>query len=225
MRQQAALSSPSPELHARVRKILAALRRSRPEAKIELEFSTPLELLVATILSAQCTDVRTNLVTRSLFKKYRSASDYARASLPTLEQEIRSTGFFRNKAKALVALGKKLASDFAGQVPDTMEALVALPGVARKTANVVLGGAFGKAEGIVVDTHVQRVAQRLGLTRQKQPEKIERDLMAIFPRKSWIEASTQLVLHGRYVCIARLPKCSACPLTKLCPKIGVTKSQ
>ena len=215
----------SAELRGRARKVLAALRRSRPGAKIELEFSNPLELLVATILSAQCTDEITNRVTRSLFTKYRTAASYARARRPTLEREIRPTGFYHNKSKALIGLGKKLVSEFGGQVPDSMEALVSLPGVARKTANVVLGSAFGKAEGIVVDTHVQRVAPRLGLTREKHPEKIERDLMVHFPRRNWIEASTQLVLHGRYICLARAPKCSICPLEKLCPKIGVTRSE
>jgi len=180
---------------------------------------------VATILSAQCTDERTNRVTRSLFARYRTAADYAKARLSALEREIKPTGFYHNKAKALVALGQKLVADLGGEVPATMEALVTLPGVARKTANVVLGSAFGKAEGVVVDTHVQRVSQRLGLTKRKQPEKIERDLMAVFLRQAWIEASTQLVLHGRYICIARAPKCSICPVSKLCPKIGVSKSQ
>jgi endonuclease-3 len=222
MKRETQTAEKPSDLKTPARKILAALRRARPGARIELEFTTPLELLVATILSAQCTDARTNPVTRSLFRKYRTARDYAEARRPALEKAIRPTGFYHNKAKALLALGRKLLSDHGGQVPDTMEALVALPGVARKTANVLLGNAFGKAEGIVVDTHVLRVAQRLGLSKQKQPEKIERDLMAVFPRQAWIEASTQLVLHGRYICLARAPKCSACPVNKLCPKIGVT---
>jgi endonuclease III len=216
---------PAPELKKRARRALALLRKWRPDAKIELEYSNPLELVVATILSAQATDVGVNRVTRTLFRKYRTAAAYASADLKVLEQEIKSTGFYHNKSKALVGLGQKLVMDFDGKVPDTMAALLTLPGVARKTANVVLGSAFQKAEGIVVDTHILRVAYRLGLTTEKTAEKIERDLMALYPRKDWIDVSTLLVLHGRYVCIAKLPRCSACGLNKLCPRLGVTKSQ
>lgn len=215
-----------PELVRRARAILRRLKRYRPGAKIELEFTNPLELLVATILSAQCTDVRVNEVTRTLFKKYRTAADYAQADLAAFEREIRPTGFYRNKARSIRAACQKIVSDFGGHVPSTMEDLLTLPGVARKTANVVLGNAFGIASGIVVDTHVERVSRRLGLTKVKpkppRPDKIEQDLMALYPKKDWIELSTQLVLHGRYICTARDPACPTCPLDSLCPKVGVT---
>jgi endonuclease-3 len=212
---------PDELLVKRARSVLARLRKSRPGPRIELEFTNPLELLVATILSAQCTDRRVNEVTRSLFRKYRTAAEYAAADLQTLQEEIRSTGFFRNKAKAIIAAAQNLMAEFGGEVPRSMEEMLTLPGVARKTANVVLGNAYGIPTGVVVDTHVERVARRLGLTREKQPEKIEQDLMRLYPPKGWIEASTQLVLHGRYVCTARDPACAECPVEKLCPKIGV----
>jgi endonuclease-3 len=215
---------PDKALQQRAAKIIQRLRKARPGAKIELEFSNPLELLVATILSAQCTDQRVNLVTRSLFPRYRSAADYAEARPAKFEQEIRSTGFFRQKTKSIVAAARELVARYGGEVPGSLEELTTLPGVARKTANVVLSAAFGKAEGIVVDTHVQRVAYRLGLTTQKNPEKIERDLMDLLPPKYWNDASTQLVLHGRYICIARRPKCSVCPLRPRCDRVGVTES-
>jgi len=215
---------PDKALQQRAVKIIQRLRKAQPGAKIELEFSSPLELLVATILSAQCTDERVNRVTRSLFQRYRSAADYAEARPTQFEQEVKSTGFFRQKTKSIIAAARELVARYGGEVPDSMAELTALPGVARKTANVVLSAAFAKAEGIVVDTHVQRVAYRLGLTKQKNPEKIERDLMDLLPPRYWNDASTQLVLHGRYICIARKPHCSTCPLRPLCPRLGVTES-
>lgn len=208
---------PSEELKARCTKIIAILKKTYPSAKCALHHSQPLELLVATILSAQCTDVRVNIVTKELFRKYKTAADYANASQEALEQEIRTTGFFRNKAKALRGMGAKLVADYGGKVPDSMEDLLTLPGVARKTANVVLGNAFGKNEGVVVDTHVTRVSGRLGLTENTKPEKIEQDLMPLVPRKEWALFAHLLIHHGRALCVARKPKCQDCPLNKLCP--------
>lgn len=204
------------------KKTTAGLRRLYPQAHCELDFSNPLELLVATILSAQCTDKRVNLVTKSLFKKYRSASDYAGAEPSTLEAVIRSTGFFRSKAKSIMEMAKALAERHGGKVPDSMEELLKLRGVARKTANVILGTAFGKAEGIVVDTHIKRLAFRLGLTEQEDPVKVEKDLMAVVPRKDWIFFGHALIWHGRRVCKAASPDCAACGLSSFCPKRGVT---
>ncbi|HTY87597.1 MAG TPA: endonuclease III [Candidatus Acidoferrum sp.] len=208
---------------ARLKKIIAALDRAHPEAHCELHHADPLELLVATILSAQCTDKRVNLVTQELFKKYRSAADYANAPPVELEQAIRTTGFFRNKAKNIQACCRKLVEQHAGKVPQTMEALTHLDGVGRKTANVVLGNAFGINAGVVVDTHVARLSQRLGLTRQKTPEKIEQDLMALVPQKQWTLFSHWLIWHGRRRCAARNPDCANCEIQKLCPQIGVGK--
>jgi endonuclease-3 len=213
--------APAQDDAKRAQSILTRLRKYRPGARIELDFTNPLELLVATILSAQCTDKRVNEVTRALFRKYRTAAHYAAADLQAFQEEIRPTGFFRNKAKAVIAAAQKLVAEFDGDVPRSMEEMLTLPGVARKTANVVLGNAYAIPTGIVVDTHVQRVARRLGLTKEKQAEKIEQDLMKLYPRKDWIEASTQLVLHGRYICTARNPACPECPVEKLCPKIGL----
>ena len=204
----------------RAKKIVAALARTHPDAKCALVHSNALELLVATILSAQCTDVRVNLVTHELFKKYKTAADYANADPKTLEQEIRSTGFFRNKAKSLIGMGKLLVEKFGGEVPSTMEELLELPGVARKTANVVLGTWFGKATGVVVDTHVARLARRMGLTRQDDPKKIEQDLMKLIPQKDWIDFSHRMIWHGRKVCGARTPKCDLCTLASCCPSAG-----
>ena len=205
-------------LTKRVAAITEILKRTYPDARTALHFTNPLELLVATILSAQCTDVRVNIVTPDLFKKYRTAADYAGASPAEFEKEIRSTGFFRNKTKSILGTGKALVATFGGQVPDTMEALLTLPGVARKTANVVLGSAFGKNEGVVVDTHVRRVAaERLKLSAQRDPEKIERDLTALVPRADWTLFSHLLIFHGRQICSARKPDCPACPINKLCP--------
>ncbi len=206
---------------ARQKKIIAALGRTYPEAHCELEHRSPLELLIATILSAQCTDKRVNIVTRDLFKKYRSAADYAKAPLSELEQAIRTTGFFRNKAKNIQACCRKLVARHAGNVPRTMEDLTQLDGVGRKTANVVLGNAFGINVGVVVDTHVARLSQRLGLTKQKTPEKIEQELMALVPPKQWTLFSHWLIWHGRRRCAARKPDCGNCEIRKLCPRIGV----
>jgi endonuclease III len=209
------------ERRARLRRVIARLEREFPAARCALDHSSPLELLVATILSAQCTDARVNLVTPSLFAKYRSAGAYAAADPRVLEREIQSTGFFRNKTKAILGMAQALVERHGGRVPDSMDALVALPGVGRKTANVVLGNAFGKNEGVVVDTHVQRISGLLGLTRERTPEKIERDLMALVPRAKWTVFSHLLILHGRKTCIARRPRCESCRLSELCPSSTV----
>jgi endonuclease-3 len=200
----------------RTGRILRRLESAYPNAECSLDFRNPLELLIATILSAQCTDARVNIVTKKLFRKYRSADDYAAAAPEELENDIRSTGFFRNKARNIQTACRMLRDTFNGSVPDTMEELLKLPGVARKTANVVLGTAFRKAEGIVVDTHVFRVSKRLDLSRAQTPENVERDLMAILPRNRWIAFSHQAILHGRMLCKARKPLCPQCPLESLC---------
>jgi len=202
---------------ARTALLLERLEEAYPAARCALDHASAYELLVATILSAQCTDVRVNLVTPALFARFPRPADLARAGLAEVEELIRSTGFFRNKAKSLVGLGRALVERHGGRVPDSMEALVALPGVGRKTANVVLGNAFGKNEGIVVDTHVARLAQRLGLSQRDDPEKIERDLMVLVPPPAWALWSHLLIFHGRQVCAARKPRCSACALADLCP--------
>jgi endonuclease-3 len=204
----------------RLKKIITALDRTYPEAHCELDNADPLELLIATILSAQCTDKRVNIVTRELFKKYRSASDYANAPLAELEQAIKTTGFFRNKAKNIQACCRKLIVRHGGHVPHTMEELTQLDGVGRKTANVVLGNAFGINVGVVVDTHVARLSQRLRLTKQKTPEKIELELMALVPQKQWALFSHWLIWHGRRRCAARRPDCEGCEIKKLCPSAG-----
>jgi endonuclease-3 len=206
-----------------VEKILKGLQDEYPDVRCALDHRDPLQLLVATILSAQCTDVRVNLVTPALFAKYPTAADFANARLPDLEKLIHSTGFFRNKAKNIQAAGKRLVTEFKGTVPKTMVELLSLPGVARKTANVVLGTAYGIASGIVVDTHVFRLSHRLGLTRAKTPEKVEQDLMKIVPQTDWIQFSHRLIHHGRKVCFARNPQCDRCSLNTVCPKIGVAK--
>jgi endonuclease-3 len=205
---------------SRTRRIVAGLARAYPEAECALVHSSALELLVATILSAQCTDVRVNQVTKDLFRRYRTAKDYAEADPRDLEQAIRSTGFFRNKAKSLRGADAVLVEKFGGQIPSTMEDLLLLPGVARKTANVVLGTWFGKASGVVVDTHVHRLTRRLGLTDEDDPKKIEKDLMALLLRKDWIDFSHRLIWHGRKVCNARKPKCDQCALASCCPSAG-----
>jgi len=204
-------------LKQRTRKIVKLLRRVYPDARCTLGHSNPLELLVATILSAQCTDERVNVVTGSLFRKYRGPLDYLRVPQSELETDIRSTGFYRNKAKAIQGACKLISEQHGGRVPDNIEELLALPGVARKTANVVLGNAYGITSGIVVDTHVQRLSQRLGLTDQQQPEKIERDLTTLVPRKDWIDFSHLLIAHGRQTCKARTPLCAECVLERDCP--------
>ena len=201
----------------RVAQLLEVWPEVYPAAHCELDFKNPLELLIATILSAQCTDKRVNMVTPALFKKYRTAADYAKARQPELERAIRSTGFFRNKAKSIRAATSTINQKFGGKAPDSMEELRELPGVGRKTANVVLGNAFGKNEGIVVDTHVARLSQRLGLTKQKDAEKIERDLIKLVPREHWTNWSHWLIWHGRRRCYARKPDCAHCEVFRLCP--------
>jgi endonuclease-3 len=201
----------------RVLKIIELLEKEYPKAKTALHYTSPLEILVATILSAQCTDKRVNIVTKSLFKKYRTAEDYANADLAELEQDIRSTGFYRNKAKNIKNAGRMLVEKFNSQVPRTMDELLELPGVARKTANIVLSNAYGIIEGIAVDTHVRRLSKRLGLTENKNPNKIEADLMLIVPKSHWKRITDLLIFHGRNVCMARKPKCSICSLNKICP--------
>jgi len=198
-------------------KILTLLKREYSNAKIALSHSNPLEILVATVLSAQCTDERVNMVTKSLFKKYKKVEDYAKADLKTFEQEIRSTGFYHNKAKNIISAAQKILKDFDGKVPDSMDKLMHLPGVARKTANIVLFNGFGKVEGIAVDTHVRRLSQRLGLTKNEDPNKIEQDLMKLLDSKEWGKFSYLLIDHGRKICDARKPKCLECILQKLCP--------
>jgi endonuclease III len=207
----------TPAERQRVETIIARLKVAYPDAKCSLNFTTPLELLVATILSAQCTDERVNAVTETLFQKYRSAADYANAPIAELEQDIRSTGFYHNKAKSVQGMARKLISDFGGQVPEGMADLLSLPGVARKTANVVQGNAFHHVEGVVVDTHVGRISRRLGLTEEDDPAKVERDLMAIVPQADWLQYSHLMIYHGRAICKAPTPNCAACTLLDLCP--------
>jgi endonuclease-3 len=207
----------SASLRTRAKAIFRRLGKLYPEAKCALNHESPFQLLIATILSAQCTDKRVNMITPALFKKYRSAKDYANAPQAELENAIKSTGFFRNKTKSIRAATSTIARKFGGKVPSTMEELRELPGVGRKTANVVLGNAFGKNEGIVVDTHVARLSQRLGLTKEKDPEKIERDLMKLVPREHWTNWSHWLIWHGRRRCYARKPDCSNCEIFRLCP--------
>jgi endonuclease-3 len=200
----------------RVAAILKALDEAYPHAECALNHRSPWELLVATILSAQCTDVRVNMVTAELFRRFPTPAEMAKASLPELEGLIKTTGFFRNKAKSIQGAARKIIADFGGQVPQTLAELITIPGAARKTANVVLGVCFGKAEGIVVDTHVFRIARRLELAKGDTPEKVEQELMQVIPRDRWISFSHQIIHHGRQVCVARNPKCSACNLEPLC---------
>ncbi len=202
---------------ARALEIVARLRSAYPDARCALDFASPLQLLIATVLAAQCTDERVNMVTPVLFRRYPTARDLAAAELPELEEIVRTTGFFRNKARAVKALGQTLVAEHDGEVPATMDALVALPGVGRKTANVVLGAGYGLREGIVVDTHVQRLSRRLGLTEETDPEKIERDLLPLIPRDDWTLFGYLMQYHGRQTCKARKPLCGACPVAELCP--------
>jgi endonuclease-3 len=204
------------ERQARLGKILATLERMYPGAKCALHHSNAWELLVATILSAQCTDKRVNMVTPDLFRKYPTIQDFASAKQEELAQDIRSTGFFNNKAKSVIGAARKILTDFKGEVPRNIDQLLTVPGAARKTANVVLGTAFGIASGVVVDTHVQRITRRLDLTRQTDPVKIEKDLMKILPKDKWVEFSHQVIHHGRALCVARNPKCAECALEPLC---------
>jgi endonuclease-3 len=209
-------SLPLSDHRKRLREIAKLLQRTMPRPKMELDHRSPWELLVATILSAQCTDQRVNQVTPALFRRYRQPTELAAAHLPELEQIIRSTGFFKNKAKHLVACSKAVTERFGEQVPHTMEELITLPGVGRKTANVILGTAFGRPS-IVVDTHVKRVAKRLGLTRSDNPDLVEQDLQQLLPKSQWTAVSQRLLLHGRYVCLARKPQCPTCPVYRHCP--------
>jgi len=211
------------ERKARVAQILHHLDRLFPAATCALHHKDAWQLLVATILSAQCTDKRVNEVTPGLFRKYPTVRDFAAVSQEELAQDIRSTGFFNNKAKSIIGAARKILSDFGGQVPKTMEEMLTIPGAARKTANVVLGTAYGIASGVVVDTHVQRIAQRLDLTKQADPAKIEQDLMATVPREKWIVFSHQMIHHGRNLCAARKPRCAECPMDPLCYARDKTK--
>ena len=206
---------------ARAIEVFARLKRAHPDAHCELDHETPLQLLMATILSAQCTDKRVNMVTPSLFKRFPTAQALADAQQEELEEIIKSTGFFRNKAKSLIGLGKALVERHGGAVPDSMETLVKLPGVGRKTANVILGNAFRKNEGVVVDTHVGRLSLRLGLTRETDPVKVERELMPLIPQEDWTMLAHVLVFHGRRICYARTPKCEICVLSEICPSSTV----
>src|SRR5205807_8442506 len=205
------------QLKERTEKIIKRLKRAHPDAKCALNHANAFELLIATILSAQCTDERVNKVTADLFRKYRQPKDYLKVPATELQQDIRTTGFFRNKTKSIQGASKMLVEEFGGEVPQSMEELLKLPGVARKTANVVLGVAYAKAEGVVVDTHVSRLSHRLKLTRHKDAGKIEKDLMEIVPSKNWIEFAHLLIFHGRRICKARRPLCEECVVEELCP--------
>jgi endonuclease-3 len=211
----------TPEKKKRVRQAIRLLKKEYPDARCSLDYSNPLELLVATILSAQCTDERVNIVTADLFRKYRSWRDFAEAPAAELERDIHSTGFFRNKARAIQGASRLIGEKHGGRVPDTIDDLLELPGVARKTANVVLGNAFGKASGVVVDTHVTRLSERLGFSTEKTAEKIEKDLNELVPKGDWIIFPHLLIAHGRKVCKARTPLCGECVLAKLCPSAFV----
>ncbi|HEY0787568.1 MAG TPA: endonuclease III [Thermoanaerobaculia bacterium] len=201
----------------RAAEIVARLKRMYPKARISLDYTNAFELLIATILAAQSTDARVNEVTKELFRKYPGPEELAHADPAQLEQEIRATGFFRSKTKSIIGASAALLKEHGGRVPETMEELVALPGVGRKTANVVLGNVFGKAAGVVVDTHVARVSQRLALTSHSDPEKIEADLMAVLPKSAWVSFPHRVILHGRAICVARKPKCAECLLNDVCP--------
>lgn len=203
----------------RIVKIIKFLEKKYPTSRTALAFESPLQILVATILAAQCTDARVNQITPGMFKKYPTAEAFAGADRAELEMEIRPTGFFRNKAKSIIGAAQKIVTDFGGRVPDTMAELITLPGVARKTANIVLSSGYGKAEGIAVDTHVRRLSGRLGLSKQRDPEKIELDLLAIVPKKHWLDFNTMLVNYGRDACQARKPKCPECVIKHLCPSV------
>lgn len=200
-----------------IEKIIGILKTEYPDAKIALHFKNKWQLFVATVLSAQCTDKLVNRVTPGLFRKYKDISDYANADIKEFEQDIYATGFYKNKAKNIIGAAKKILSDFGGKVPGTMEELISLPGVGRKTANVILSSGFGVLEGIVVDTHVKRLSRRLGFTKNNNPEKIEQDLMKIIPNEEWAMFSHLMIMHGRKICYARKPRCSECRINKLCP--------
>ncbi len=201
----------------RIEDIIRILRINYPKSRTALKYNNPVQLLIATMLAAQCTDQRVNKITLELFKKYKTVKDFAKAKQPKLEKEIYSTGFYRNKAKNIIAAAKIIVDDFGGEVPPNMQDLITLPGVARKTANIVLSSSFGKAQGIAVDTHVKRLSERLGLSPENIPEKIEIDLMEIVPKKDWLDFNYLLVNHGRLICQARKPLCPKCVINKLCP--------
>lgn len=205
-------------------KVLDILQKEYPNARVTLNFGDPLQLLLATILAAQCTDERVNGVTRDLFKKYPKVADYAGADLKTLEEEIRPTGFYHNKARSIINCCQTIVRKFHGQVPRTLEELTSLPGVGRKTANIILGNAYGQ-QAIAVDTHVKRLSHRLGWAKSGDPDKIEFELREVIPRDRWTKACHQLVFHGRQICYAKKPQCSVCPVTKLCPKLGVREKE
>jgi endonuclease III len=205
------------KVERRIQEMIQLLKKSYPRSRTALHFENPLQLLIATILSAQCTDKKVNEITPSLFEKYKSASDFSQADPRELEEEIRPTGFFRNKTKSIIEACKKIVSDFHGKIPDTMDELLTLPGVARKTANIVLSSGYNKAEGIAVDTHVKRLAGRLGLSSETNPDKIEKDLMRLVPREDWLDFNYILVNHGRAVCQAKKPDCEHCQVNHLCP--------
>ena len=211
----------SPEAKRYAGRVVRQLAGDYPDAECSLDFSNPLELLIATILSAQCTDERVNVVTRELFQKYRSEADYAQADPAELEEDVKSTGFYRNKTKSIMGCCQALLEEHGGEVPQDLETLVPLPGVGRKTANVVLGAAFGIASGVVVDTHVGRISRRLGLTEQSNAVKVEEDLMELLPSSEWVAFSHRMIWHGRGVCTARKPKCDQCPMRSFCPRLGV----
>jgi endonuclease-3 len=205
------------DIKTRALKTIRLLEKEHSDAEIALTFKNPLELLISTILSAQCTDKRVNIVTKTLFKKYKTLEDYAKADIKELEQDIRPTGFYHNKARHIKKCCQMLIEKFDSQVPRTMEELLELPGVARKTANIVLSNVFGIVEGIAVDTHVRRLSERLGLTQNRNQDKIEQDLMKIVPKEMWMRFSDLLVFHGRRICMAKKPKCGECVLNKICP--------
>lgn len=211
-------NSKSPE--CRIKEIIRVLRKTYPHVRTALRHDNPFQLLVSTILSAQCTDKRVNKITPSLFKKYKTISSFAKARQSELEKEIRSTGFYKNKSKNIIGASKKIVEDFRGRVPDSMEELLTLPGVARKTANIVLSSSFKKAEGIAVDTHVKRLSERIALSKERNPDKIERDLMDIVPKADWLDFNYLLVNHGRALCLARKPLCPDCSIKHLCPSAG-----
>ena len=208
-------------IEAREPKILKRLAKAYPDSHVALNFTNPLECLIATILSAQCTDERVNMVTEVLFEKYRSPEDYLRVPEDELKEDIRSTGFFNQKTKSIRGACARIVEVYGGEVPDTMEDLITLPGVARKTANIVMGNGFGKVEGIAVDTHVRRLANRLGFSAESDPDKIERDLMRLIPRKEWFDVTYRIIDHGRAICQAKKPKCDVCTLSDLCPSSRV----
>lgn len=220
MAKKTTLDRASP-IEERAPEIIRRLTEAHPDAHVALRFSTPLEMLIATILSAQCTDERVNKVTETLFRKYRRPGDYLKVAEAELAADIKPTGFFNQKTKSIRGACRLIVEGFGGEVPSTMDELIELPGVARKTANIVMGNAFGKVEGIAVDTHVRRVSQRLGLTANEDPDKIEQDLMLLIPKERWFDFTYVIIDHGRTICVARKPRCGECPVSDLCPSSQV----